>query len=191
MLTGGLPEWTLVTLLFYRSAINALYGGTRKASSFHCQTCIVQLKTCIFALYGPVHTDTTINMRETVTRQFTLSIPSARQHCDSFPRSRQVLKEDLLAVWLRHFHSGSVYIPVHFDKVIKRGPQQHKKCAKMMKGNSRPPPLPMYARSALLLPVPHRRFAWTGSGRVIDITMGQPDPGSIGSPLILNQWEGT
>lgn len=61
----------------------------------------------------------------------------------------------------------------------------------MMKGNSRSPPLPRYARYALLLPVPHlfvdlHRLA---AGRAIDAAVSQPDLGSSSSPLTLNQWE--
>lgn len=57
-----------------------------------------------------VHNDAFKNTSEA----FTLSIPSAREHRDSFPGPRQVLKKDLLAVWLRHFHSTLVYNTVEF-----------------------------------------------------------------------------
>lgn len=43
-------------------------------------------------------------------RQVTLSISSACEHCDGFPRSRQVLKEYLLAVRRRHFLDWLVFI---------------------------------------------------------------------------------
>lgn len=45
------------------------------------------------------------------TEGFTLSIPAARQDRDGFAGSRQVLKKDLLAVRLRHYHS-SVFVTV-------------------------------------------------------------------------------
>lgn len=49
-------------------------------------------------------------------RQVTLSISSACEHCDGFPCSRQVLKEYLLVVWLRHFLSWIIFIPVRVVK---------------------------------------------------------------------------
>lgn len=84
---------------------------------------------------------TMIHFYRTVTRQFTLCIPSARQHCDGFSCSRQVFKEYFLGVWLRHFHSGSVYIPILIDKI--------KEWAQMMKGNTRPLPLYLYMPAML------------------------------------------
>lgn len=54
------------------------------------------------------------------TGRFTLSIPSARQHRDSFAGSRQVLEKYLLAVWLRHFPRG-VSVRVHLGRKNTRG----------------------------------------------------------------------
>lgn len=91
------------------------------------------------------------------TEGFTLSVPSARQDRDSFPGSRQVLKKDLLAVRLRHFHSGSGFVPIQ-RKHTRR--QQHaQNGAKINEGRQSSFLLslcPLCARSPFRI---HSRFA--------------------------------
>lgn len=83
------------------------------------------------------------------TGRFTLSIPSARQHRDSFAGSRQVLEKYLLAVWLRHFPHG-VSVRVHLGRKTHR-----ELCSKMNEGQ-RPFVLSCHRASAALSfsPVP-------------------------------------
>ena len=76
----------------------------------HSDCCLTLLRRVALPSVGPLETKA---MSPTVhglvmTGHGTLSIPATRQHRDGFPRARQVLKEDLLAVWLRHVYSLSL-----------------------------------------------------------------------------------
>lgn len=110
-LTARLPELTASHLR------SAHFLATRKASSSPQQHSVARMKTCIFR---PLRAYSYWCIEKYIRElgQFTLSIPSARQYRNSLPRSRQVLKKDFLAVWLCHFHSYSVYIPVQCDTII-------------------------------------------------------------------------